>query len=341
MTEDKERNYLIDNLKVVLILMVVFGHVIEYYIKTSEVLMGIYIFIYLFHMPLFVFISGYLSKNINKCRQGIIKSLLIPYVLFNIVWYVIASVWTGEILFSLFNPGWTLWYLISLFIWRLSIKYLIKVRFIVIISIVIALIISIVPNSNSLGFMSRTVTFLPFFLMGYFTKERELNNIKLINKGFIFVLIGIFGAISYYVTTNKFLDYKFLYNSQSYYDTGLSTVEGVLFRILLYISSVILGICIINITPKSKLFFTSVGKSTMNIYVFHIYLVLLLYGIIPKWNISIIRNILLLTSPLFIIYILSKGQVNSIYNKIFNPINEIIYPKILLILKKIKGLVIK
>ena len=338
MRENKERNYLIDNLKVVLMLMVVFGHVIEYYIKSSDLLMGIYIFIYLFHMPLFVFISGYFSKNVEKCRVGILKSLLIPYVFFNIVWYVIASIWTGEFIFSLFNPGWTLWYLISLFIWRLLIKYLSKIKYIIAISILGSLIISIIPNSYSLGFILRTVTFLPFFLIGYFTKERTINNIKSINKGFSFGIIVLFVGVSYFITINNLLNYKFFYNSQSYYDTGLSTLEGMIFRGLLYIAAIVLGICIINITPKSKLLFTGIAKSTMNIYVFHIYLVVLLYGVIPKWNMGVIRNILLLTSPLLIMYILSKKPINTMYIKIFNPINNIVYPKTVEILKKVKKL---
>lgn len=337
-SDDKKRNFLIDNLKVILILMVVFGHVIEYYINTSDVLMGIYIFIYVFHMPLFVFISGYLSKNVDKCRKGIVKKILIPYVFFSILWYTIASIWYGEFIFSLFNSGWTLWYLISLFIWRLLIKYLIKVKYIVIISLVIAIIISSIPNSSELGFMLRTITFLPFFLIGYFAKEKNINYIKSINKSFAIIIMGFFGVITYFITTNNLLNYKFLYNSQSYYDTGLTTVDGITYRILLYISATILGICIINITPKCKLFFTNMGKSTMTIYVFHIYLVLLLYGIVPKWNMGIIRNIVLLISPIIIIYILSKKIVGTLYNRIFNSINTL-YLKSLLILRRVRKLV--
>ena len=49
------KKYFIDNIKVVLIFLVVFGHLIERYIDTSNTLMGIYMFIYIFHMPLFVY----------------------------------------------------------------------------------------------------------------------------------------------------------------------------------------------------------------------------------------------------------------------------------------------
>ncbi|MGL5354704.1 MAG: hypothetical protein ACRDA5_15535, partial [Clostridium sp.] len=99
-------------------------------------------------------------------------------------------------------------------------------------------------------------------------------------------------------------------------------------------SSVVLGTCIINITPKTKLFFTSVGKSTMNIYIFHIYLVLMLYAIIPKWNIDFMRNTFLILSPFAITYLLSKSKLGTMYSSISNVMNNKVYPKLIIILKK-------
>ncbi|MGL5084301.1 MAG: acyltransferase family protein [Clostridium sp.] len=334
MTEDKERVYLIDNLKVLLILLVVFGHVIEYYINTSSLLMGIYMFIYMFHMPLFVFISGYLSKNVERCRHGIVKSLLIPYVVLNIIWYIIASVWTGKIIFSLFNPGWTLWYLISLFFWRFFIKYLCKIKYRIPISIMLALLISIIPNGKSLGFVLRTITFLPYFLIGYSTKGDRLKSIKLRSQGISFVIIGLFIAISNMLAHKNFITYKFFYNSQSYIETGLTTSQGIVYRIILYVVSIILGVCVINVTPKSKLFFTKMGKATMNIYIFHIYIVLILYAIIPKWNIDFKRNTCLIASPFLITYLLSSKKLGGLYNDISKVLDTKFYPKILIVIKK-------
>ena len=74
------KRHFIDNIKVVLIFLVVFGHLIERYIDTSDTLMAIYMFIYIFHMPLFIYISGYLSKNVNKSKKIFLKDLLIPYI---------------------------------------------------------------------------------------------------------------------------------------------------------------------------------------------------------------------------------------------------------------------
>lgn len=54
------KRHFIDNIKVVLIFLVVFGHLIERYIDTSDTLMAIYMFIYIFHMPSYAFVYLYL-----------------------------------------------------------------------------------------------------------------------------------------------------------------------------------------------------------------------------------------------------------------------------------------
>ncbi|TWP26259.1 hypothetical protein ETU09_11230 [Apibacter muscae] len=64
MNFSKERSYFFDNLKFLLILLVIFGRIIEYYIFVNHNYKSIYLFIYSFYMPLFIFISGYFSKNI-------------------------------------------------------------------------------------------------------------------------------------------------------------------------------------------------------------------------------------------------------------------------------------
>lgn len=110
-----ENNYYIDNIKFVLIFFVVFGHLIERYMEGNYILMGIYIFIYTFHMPLFIFISGLLSKNINKSRKFLLRKLLIPYIVLNIIWYSLAYLYTKETYIPVIYPGWTLWFLLSLF----------------------------------------------------------------------------------------------------------------------------------------------------------------------------------------------------------------------------------
>nr|WP_195365881.1 hypothetical protein [[Eubacterium] tenue] len=75
--------------------------------------------------------------------------------------------------------------------------------------------------------------------------------------------------------------------------------------------------------PSKKVFYSKYGKNTMNVYVFHIYLIVIVLGIIPRWDINLISNIIILISPVIIFAILSLEFVKKIYDFIFNPINNI------------------
>lgn len=322
MQEIKERNYLLDNLKVILIFFVVFGHTIEYYIKDSKLLMTLYIFIYIFHMPLFIFISGYLSKNFYKMKRKAVKNLLIPYIIFNMIWYTAVYIGTKKAMFTVMYPGWTLWYLLSLFFWRIILKYIVKIKNILLISFIVGIIVGVIPAINGYLSISRTIVFLPFFLLGYYTKEGHFDKLRNINKLFAFIGIALFLFIAIFVVNYNVVDYKFLYNSYSFSSLEVGLFNGLLYRGILYISSILFGVCVIMLVPNIKQAYSNIGKATMNVYVFHIYLVMLVYFFIPKWNMGILQNILILLSPVLIIYILSRKRVNKVYDGIFYPVNK-------------------
>lgn len=81
----KERDYFFDNIKAVLIFLVVLGHFLLPIHEGGNVLVLIKRLIYVFHMPLFVFVSGYFSKRIYKAGKYNFKKILYlikAYILF-------------------------------------------------------------------------------------------------------------------------------------------------------------------------------------------------------------------------------------------------------------------
>lgn len=84
---NKERDYFFDNLKAVLIFLVVLGHFLLP-IRGDNPLVVVKRLIYVFHMPLFVFISGYFAKKIYKNGQYNFKKIL--YLLKAYVVFVVA-----------------------------------------------------------------------------------------------------------------------------------------------------------------------------------------------------------------------------------------------------------
>lgn len=66
------RIYKWDNIKFILILLVVLGHFVDVYTSESDNMKALFFTIYIFHMPLFIFISGLFSKkfiNSNKFKK--------------------------------------------------------------------------------------------------------------------------------------------------------------------------------------------------------------------------------------------------------------------------------
>lgn len=73
MTELKRNSYF-DTTKFILIFLVVFGHFLESKMGHSLICNELHAFIYLFHMPLFIFISGYFSHRSDKKSFGKVKA---------------------------------------------------------------------------------------------------------------------------------------------------------------------------------------------------------------------------------------------------------------------------
>src|SRR5699024_10214962 len=77
------------NLKGILIFLVVFGHFIEIYKKEYYEL---FVFIYAFHMPVFIFIIGYFAKRMCKIKFRII----IIFFIFLLVFYNLIKIYKKE-----------------------------------------------------------------------------------------------------------------------------------------------------------------------------------------------------------------------------------------------------
>lgn len=198
-----------------------------------------------------------------------------------------------------------------------------KIKYILPISFLLGLIVGLVSNGSILSF-SRTIVFLPFFLLGYYTDIEKLKNISdKVNIWIAILGVTLFVALALFIADNKMIDYKFLYGSYSYSELNINIWQGILYRSLLYISSIALSIFVCAITPNSKTFYTDIGKSTMYIYAFHIYIVLIIFYLIPRWNMHIITNWIILISPLFVTYILSLKVFKRTYNLFFNSISKL------------------
>lgn len=310
-----------DNLKGLLIFLVVFGHSMEAFKSYDIISETLYMFIYMFHMPVFVFVSGYFSKN--SSRSSAFTSILLPYILFNTVFNLITSVYLGIESFSFIVPAWALWYLLSLFFWRIIIKDLVKVKYILWISIIIGVLAGLSSDFTNVLSLSRTIVFFPFFIGGYLMPEEKLN-IK-INKILIFSVIVLTFIAAFVICKYTDVPVDVLYGADPYRKfTDISTIDLMLLRIWVYIIGFSFVYILINLVPNRHTILTNLGKKTFPVYVLHPYL-LGIYLLVSSYISNIYINLILgfLCSAL-ICFVLSRDIIFNKFNGLIKFINKLI-----------------
>ena len=282
----------------------------------------------IFHMPAFIFVSGYLSKKPQNALKNF-KNLLIPYILgYTLTWY--SQIWLGRSVdYEILRPtGTVMWYILALFIYRLTIEALGKIRFIVPISIAIALWAGTRPEFTTFLSASRIVVFFPFFVAGYLWKSEYITAVRKFKGKWVLVPISavLLWAIPNYMITND-MGIAIFRGNHGYKLCGLTDPEGIILRLLMYLVSFILIYTLLALLPDIKLPLTYVGRHTMGIYFFHYPIMIIMNGLyilqIPEMN-----NVwALLGVSLVFVLVLGSLPVDLLYTGVLNLIAFILIKK--------------
>lgn len=274
---EKKRELLFDNIRVVLIILVVYGHVIETIRFEDKIFLGIYNFIYLFHMPLFVFCSGAFAKCDKK---RIFRKYLIPYIVFQTLYGIFDVYVMKEENFHFLESYYVLWYILALGVWSLVLplfqgkknwKKQIMVLTAAILAGLLAGYVEIIGKEFSL---SRILVFFPFFLAGYYIKQEDFGKdlIKVFQKMkekkilqlLCICMLLICFAVVYNVGTG--LNTWALYGYTSYAFQGYT----VYFRAFQYFAGAGLGLMIFFVISGKKSYVPFLARNTMTIYFIHV-----------------------------------------------------------------------
>lgn len=270
--EKKTRNYHLDNIKFILITLVAIGHFIEPLTTKSLFLRNLFFFIYLFHMPLFIFISGYFSKNFYDGKQIKVEKIISYLILFGI--FQIIDLIILQKPFSITNIPNIPWYLFSMVIWQAIIPFIynLKEKYVLVFSFLLAILIGFDNNASDMLAIGRIINYLPFFLLGYYCQEKHLNKIiqkKWIIPSIILIIIVIFIVFSGYFDVYKLR--PLITGRNPYYRLTSKKYLAAICRIIYYPAIISLSIAIMNLVPKTKNIFSKIGTRTLQIYVLHFF----------------------------------------------------------------------
>ena len=275
----------------------------------------IIIFTYIFHMPLFVGISGYLSGNLDKRRDLAFRDLLVPYFVFQIIFSLLYA--NPRNIFgvaqNIFIPQFGLWYLLALFIWRMLAKDLAHIRFIIPAAIILNVFTYCFSGLGKELAIQRVVGFLVYFIIGLLIRLKE-KRIPSISKNLALILlvlevVGIFSLIS------QFGDkYQLILNILCH-RVGVSSFSKWYTAPVIYAAALILAclnsVLFVNVTPDRSGILERVGCDTLSVYISH----LVLYIVITRLTIpDIFTCIISLTAIIVSLILFTCTRYRYLFN---------------------------
>lgn len=270
----RARDPWLDNAKVVLVTLVVIGHLLIV-TPESRQLAWVYDFIYYFHIPAFVLITGYLSRTFRYSRRhllSVLTTLVVPYVVFSwlMAWWrhlvggepMLDSIWT--------NPHWPMWYLIVTAMWRLATPVLRVHRVMVPLSIGISLVAGLVDLQ--LFDLNRFLGFLPFFVIGLHLSSDDLARLRSPGvRAPALVVVGLTFWLARY--TDTLWSTEPLYFRADYAELEPTFTDGVWVRVRLIMIALAMTAAVLALIPRRRSFLTAMGGYTLVVYLCHGFIV--------------------------------------------------------------------
>ncbi len=295
---DSSRIYKYDNIKAILIFLVVIGHMTTAYASDDRIVRWITLWIYTFHMPAFIFISGLMHKryvadgqvaaSIRQVKgethlrtDKILGFILCAYVLKAFIFF--TKVMVG------LEPHWKWidepsipWYLVVmaeyeiLFYLMRKIDKKVKPWIVIAVCFAASAIVGYFPAADDTLCLARMINFQPIYAIGYYMDMRVA--LKWFSKKWTFragvaimiasVLICKFGGWNLYRWRKWFTgrrSYDFL---QDLFTNAIQ--DGWWIRILVWSVSLILTFAFISIVPNKNLgLLTEIGSRTLQVYFWH------------------------------------------------------------------------
>ncbi|MBR1796422.1 MAG: CapA family protein [Clostridiales bacterium] len=293
-----------DNIKGILIFLVVFAHFLLNYTGnyTIDLIVGI---IYTFHMPAFVFVSGYFTKP-----KPHIRKLVYAFIIFQSAFIIYEFIHSNTV--SILSPYYVCWYLLALIVWRLLAKYLPKKIYLIPVLFILSILTGFVSGIQNILGLTRILSFLVFFAAGYLLSE---DNIKLIKEKIspFYGLLVLFTAGVCSFTAKEFFNYSI----SDYTMMEYSTPRMVIGRAVLLLLAFMFIIALITVVPDKGGILSKIGKNSMSIFLLHRFITFIYYELVGEGSdLLIISSSLLLT--VLTVLVLGSDKISGLLESLLS-----------------------
>ncbi|WP_443732425.1 acyltransferase family protein [Streptomyces fuscigenes] len=269
----KRREAFFDNAKYLAIVLVAVAHSWEPIMDGSRTTKALYMVVYTFHMPAFIIISGYFSRSFTaKPHQlkRLVTGVAVPYIVFETAYSLLK--WAGEkphtLSISLQDPWFLTWFLIALFVWRLTTPLWRAIRHPLPVALVIAMLASFCPSIGNDLDLQRVLQFLPYFVLGLCLRPEHFQlvrrrEVRLLTLPLFAVALGF----SYWIAPH--FASAWLYHNTSAQQLDHAWWTGPAMELGLFCCSLLLTAAFLAWVPGRHMWFTVLGTGTICGYLLH------------------------------------------------------------------------
>ena len=278
------REHSFDNIRFLLMFLVVFGHFIEIAVPFPGSIL-LYRVIYSFHMPAFIFLFGYFARFSPK---RIALSWCLPYVVFQTLYMCFGRFVLKDGAALIYTtPYWLLWFMpVCIFYQLLLPVYDTDAKTGQAWRLGIACALALTAGfDNSIGYylsISRFLVFQPFFMLGmYCRKNGTLSRINVSRKLCAVSVCAVLLCILFVYCSR--VPAKLLYGSYSYSAAGSSVFER---AAVMAAAGVWIFFIFVVLRPRLNMrlpLITSIGRYTWPVFLLHGFVVKALPVIFPGW----------------------------------------------------------
>ncbi|MFF8911863.1 acyltransferase family protein [Streptomyces sp. NPDC015032] len=273
----KKRDAYFDNVKYLAIVLVAVAHAWEPVMDGSRATRALYMVAYTFHMPAFIIISGYFSRSFDLSAakvKRLITGVAVPYVVFETAYSLFKRYADNspDQPISLLDPWYLTWFLVALFIWRLTTPLWQALRHPLPVALVIAVLASFSPTIGDDLDLQRVLQFLPFFVLGLRLKPEHFQLVR--RREVRMCALPLFAgalALAYWVAPR--IQLGWFYRSNSAQEMGAPWWSGAVMTLVLFGCALLLTIGFLSWVPRRPMWFTVLGAGTICGYLLHGFLI--------------------------------------------------------------------
>ncbi|MGW1544078.1 acyltransferase family protein [Streptomyces sp. NPDC002309] len=273
-SQSRSRNPWWDNTRFVSAALIVVLHTIGSIMSRHESLHVFNVATWAFRVPMFVVLAGVFSSAGplgSRHLRTLLRNIAIPALLCSLLFSLEVYALGGPFKLHIAQLPWTLWFLMSLFFWRLLLPLVVQLRHPLLITTIVSLGVGYLAEFGMMYSASRTLVYLPLFYIGWRLGQGALRewfesrwSLPVAIAGIL--AWGVFSWLWHADVKGNWTSMRHPYVD----DTRLGLEGAWLIRLAILATAVGLILCLLRVMPKKRLPLVSgLGAGGFTIYLLH------------------------------------------------------------------------